>query len=132
MKRTLLTLTAIALTLSAMAQTNPRKKVIQNHQTITKDSVVYLPDTIACYFKELIVSSDTVIEKWQKGYVVWQTWSEGNYSAYSVGSGVWTLMGSATKLREDQYIFTNSMPGIFLYADRKTKVTNPVIFTIKR
>lgn len=114
------------------AQTKPRKKVIQTHQIIFKDSIVYLLDTIACYFKELIISRGTVAEKWQKGYVVWQTWYLPNYSKFTLVSGKWGGLNSTEQMPiENKYNFSEMMPGIFLYAD-KTKVTNKVILTIKR
>lgn len=150
-KLTLLTLIFITGCVPVVkAQTKPRKKVIQTHQLIFKDSVVYLPDTIPVYFKELIlknikepineqgdayITTQGISEQWATGYVIWQTWTLPNYGIASYSSGgIWALGGTMGDIKPDEnkYPFSQLPPGIFLYSDRKTKVTNQVILTIKR
>lgn len=143
MKKVKIIIIVLVLGISiCQAQTKPRKKVIQTHQTIVKDSVIYLPDTIACWFKELVITKvgdigdfQQIKENWVAGFVVWQTWGLQNYgilASYSFSGGTITSIGvNEDQPSENEYPFGKSIPGIFLYAD-KTKVTNQVIFSIKR
>jgi hypothetical protein len=69
-------------------------------------------DTIRCYFKELEVNHDTITEHWRHGYQVIDTMGSYHYT------GVWETMEHDTQLE------------CYLYPDRKTKVTNQVIYSI--
>jgi len=143
MKAIILTALALIVSATAFAQTDQQaaqhRRVIKHKTVIEHDSVYYAPDTIAVVFQELIVKPDTVYTKWNKGYVIWQTyvpyyWQIGsNNLAFYNG----TISANQT-IKGDKEYFVNEYKGNslneypFLYADRKTKVTNKVIFSIKQ
>lgn len=103
--------------LSATAQTKPRKVTIKKSVTINKDSTYYLPDTIACVFKELIITKDSIFEKWQHGYVVWQQYSDRAYNTnnWSYGSGDISIYNSEPLFLP--YEFNKTHKGKFLYSN---------------
>lgn len=137
MKKLILIALIGIVSVSAMAQSKPRKVTIKKSVTISKDSTYYLPDTIACVFKELIIKPDTVYERWQHGFVVWQTWELPTY--YS-SSSRWFSSGSisATTLPQikepapyrNDYQFGAAVQGKFLYQNQRP-VTNKVISVYK-
>ena len=134
-KLTLITL-LVAATISGFGQSKPRKVTIKKSVTISKDSTYYLPDTISCVFKELIIKPDTVYEKWNKGFVVWQTWeipTMRNLSSSIWSSGLtssYVLSGDEVKPYKNEYVFGEVTQGKFLYQNYKP-VPNRVITAYK-
>lgn len=144
MKSTTLTILLLATTAIAFGQSKPRK--IIKHDTIKtiRENISYAPDTIPIYFKEIKPAHPNVFgsvpwEQWVEGFVVWQTYSKNSESGLSLLglNGVWSYgMDSARYITHQEYDvvpFESSKPieGIFLYSD-KTRVKNPVIYTIKK
>lgn len=139
MRKLITPLLLLAAISGAFGQSKPRKVIIHKSVTIHRDSVAYLPDTIACYFKELIMQPDTVYEKWNKGFIVWQTWNNPNI--YASSNGTYGLTSSSIFLStgvykepepyENRYQFDQPIRGKFLYSDYKP-VTNKVIYSIQK
>jgi hypothetical protein len=148
MKRTIILLAVIATTLAVKAQT-PEQHVFYDTVKTVKERVDFTPDTIPVFFKELgigkpnqdgsmyaIVTTfsdgSTIYEKWNKGFVVWQTYVKstmGVFTSDSSGSIGYLIQQDWYK---NEYEESKSLSGTFLYADKKTKVTNKVIYSIKR
>ncbi len=118
------------------------------HDTTVTDRVEYLPDTIAVYFKEIKITTwnrfvlkrpnmpDSLISKGEdeieeictKGYVIWQS-----YTSVISGISSWSLMPATTlSYYHNEFKPTEFINGKFLYADKKTPVTNHVLYTILR
>lgn len=134
MKKLILTSLLIAAISSVYAQTKPRQVTIKKTRYV--DSTYYLPDTLAVVFKELIIKPDTTYEKWQRGYVIWQTWqkrSEGNFGLTGsyIGFGTITATNISWDKIEWKFPYTEGMQGGFMYSDRKTRVKNKVLLAIK-
>lgn len=132
MKKQILTIAIMISSLSVMAQTKPRQVTVKKATYV--DSTYYLPDTLAVIFKELIIKKDTIYEKWQHGYVIWQTWQERGSSLWS-GNGSIALIGTSTYIYSNQiewkFPYTVGMQGGFMYSDRKTHVKNKVLLALK-
>lgn len=139
MKTTLTILFAFIVSAVAMGQSKPRKVLYKHSKTITTDSVAYLPDTIPVFFKELPLNEFGVpYEKWQKGFVIWQTW----VNPFEATSGtIWYSHESGTLGMYKQpdydhplkrtYQFDSVKDEKFLYFDR-SPVTNKVIYVLER
>src|ERR1035437_5772908 len=128
------------------------KHIYHDTTKTVSDRVEYEPDTIPCYFEELLIKEiqyqdeiirDTAIygERWHKGFVVWQAWgpnrtlSSGDFSFDAALTGTTGTTGTTiytdnSKPYKQDYPFTRGMPGTFLYEDRKTKVTNLILTVI--
>lgn len=122
MKPTILTILALFIVLSAGAQKKLNGLNASDHDSVSigihdtsikKDSLFITNayytlkiDTQKVWFKELAITGDTITEHWQKGF----------------------------RLIIPSYISFDGLyvPAEYLYADRKTKVTNYVIFSIER
>ncbi len=136
MKITTLIALTLILSAGAMAQSKPRKVTIKKSVTISKDSIYYLPDTIACVFKELIIKPDTVYEKWNRGFVVWQVWNAPIMyisNGFGMGSGTWGGVNSGiqeVQPYKNDYDFSDTMQGKFLYQNHQP-VPNKVITAYK-
>lgn len=144
-----LILSATILFLSYCPAFAQKQQVYHGTVKTVIDRIDYSPDTIACWFKEIIVTDITtvlkrvnspdsvltftnVIEHWRKGFVIWQVYKKQNNSMFIVsGSGRGFTVDQAPYYT-DPYQFSTGYAGIFLYEDRKTKVTNKIIFTVKR
>lgn len=132
MKLINLTLTAIALlAASEVKAQKPRTKIIKINTT--RDSIVYLPDTIPVFFKELIIGSE-ITERWQRGFVIWQTYEKADdrYAAYGISTGSYY-----SNVRKDYYKtdfpfdnFRSDRGETYLYENKK-KVTNRILSVIK-
>lgn len=112
-------------TLNAEAQA-PKQHIFYDTIKTVKERIDFSPDTIPVYFKELIIKDD-ITEHWVSGFVIWKTYRKINTAS--------TLLGGYYS--EPDYIKVEFTPTItdnhmFLYSDRRTKVTNKVIFSIKR
>lgn len=82
--------------------------------------------------KEGTLFGDSVLyEKYNRGYVIWQTYRryENSITAWNQGGG---NSMTTSYYKQDYPDITMEEKRTFLYADRKTKVTNKVIFSIKR
>jgi hypothetical protein len=116
--KTILTICLIFLYSIGMAQKS-YTIILTGNITCSNTSIAPLLDTIPCWFKEIIINhgdmdtigtngynnlNNAVQEFWQHGYKVC-----GNHSVY---------------FNSPNYVF------YYLYADRKTKVTNHVIYSI--
>jgi len=142
MKPILTTLTALLFAVTCLGQHTKKEDAeakkhlrIAKHTTV-RDSEYYAPDTIPVIFRELVVKPDTVFEKWNKGFVVWQTYSKPNYSRISTASWSISTGGEMIINQPDywinEYVSDEPTRGRFLYSDRKTKVTNRVIYSVKQ
>ncbi len=142
----------VLASVGVMGQVKPKQHVYYDTVKNVQTRVDYSPDTIPVYFKELcivrenigtvrlfgkpdstIAKGDTdIYERWQTGFVIWQTYHQGGvYGGLTLtGAGIYTLSG--TDYYKDEYQPSSTMPGIFLYADRKTVVKNKVIYSFKR
>lgn len=139
----LIILCLIGISYQGVAQ----KKITIKDTSIT-EHISYAPDTIPVYFKELVIRqsepdtlkgehwalTDGVYEHWVKGYVIWQTYNQMGTSLTT--SGVITFSNSYPQAQlsyyKNEYRQSDTLSDKFLYSDRKTKVTNKVIFSIKR
>lgn len=130
MKHILLTLTITLSSVALFAQTKP---TVKHKITVSHDSLVNEIDTIPVLFKELVVKPDTVYERWQKGFILWQTWRK-NESTLNFGFGnsrTWVgtyeepayykLAYEADKPKADKFLYQNHQP-----------VTNKVLTVFKR
>ena len=137
MKKSIL-LALLAFTVSASYAQDPRKHVYHDTVKTVTTRIDFSPDTIPVYFKEIAVTpqnGDRVIyEKWNKGYVIWQTYRKTENSLVWGGSGVSSgiFMSNGGGFYTVEYQGTIMESGTFLYADRKTRVKNKVILSIKR
>lgn len=126
---------AIISSLSVMAQT-PKQHVFLDTVKIVKERVDFSPDTIPIYFKEVLIYESPINEHWVKGYVVWQAYKRNNLLIMSGTSASTYLSTGVWNEPKPYYVDTCSESDrpkdTFLYEDRKTKVKNPVIITIKR
>lgn len=145
----------MAFTVSAIQA--QKKHVYHDTTKSVSERIEYEPDTIPVYFKEVTMGavkiydiysttdgspktskprdSTQLIETWQKGFVVWQTYvkypnwgTSGTLSSYN---GTFTL-NKQPEYYKDPYEPSKSIPGIFLYADKKTHCKNLIIYSIKR
>lgn len=131
------------------------KKHIVHDTTITQHEE-YSPDTIAVWFKELRVKivninrdslkmkpfiDTSIVEGWTKGFVIWQTKKPGFiFSGGTTATGTLvnypegTISSSSFQqgYYDDKFEPTKFSDNKFLYADRKTRVTNKVLYTILR
>jgi len=132
-----LTILLLVVSSIAMAQTKPRTHVTYEINKI--EHVAYLPDTIPIYFKELVIANGEVSEKWQKGFVVWQTYRKADDSIFARGLSMkfensfidTSRIITRPKYYKDDYEASQPIKGLFLYSDN-TKVKNQVIYTLKR
>lgn len=136
---TLIALIVYSLCCDKAKAQSPKQHVFYDTVKTVKERVDFSPDTIPVYFEELVMPKDTSDEygipytQWKRGYVIWQTYvkdslSTGNIS-WSYGSGI---MSNNTGYYKTEFEPTLIDTRHFLYSDRKTKVTNKVIFSIKR
>lgn len=108
-----------------------KKHIIKKSITITTDSVIYEPDTIAVYFKELIITDNNISEKWNNGFVIWETWTK--FEGFTT-MGIWSggvISESRNGVYKNEYKGDRPQSGIFLYSD-KSQVKNIVLNSIKR
>lgn len=144
MKKAILTLILLgSLITMVLGQSRPRKIITHDTVKTVRENVSYAPDTIAIYFKEIKpghpnVSGSVPYEQWVEGYVVWQTYKKSQgYTFIQGNSGTWGAISIDTSvyaLKEyytDRFEPSKPISGIFLYSDR-TRVKNPVIYTIKK
>lgn len=135
MKKQISTIAIMISSLSAMAQT-PKQHVFLDTVKIVKERVDFSPDTIPVYFKEVLIYEIPIADHWVRGYVVWQTYNKSSLLITS-GTSASTYLSTGTWNEPKPYYVSpysesDRPKDIFLYEDRKTKVKNPVIFTIKR
>lgn len=103
-----------------------------------KQRIDFSPDTIPCWFVEIQMPKDTASNQpfitLKKGFIIWQVYHKADYGMLtSSGTYGMTLNNlSGPDFYKDNYQFSPSMPGVFLYPDRKTIVKNQVIYSIKR
>lgn len=133
----------------------PKQHVFYDTVKTVQTRVDYSPDTIPVFFKELVISrykvnqtsdkGDTsfmdasIAEHWVKGFVVWQTYRK-SYNSSTIQWSTGSMDNERTLSSGNELIYykeeypeaTLLLTDIFLYADRKTKVTNKVIFAVKR
>lgn len=146
----------LTITSAVFAQTKPKQHVYYDTVKTVKTHVDYSPDTIPVYFKELTIgrpkiyhtetgyaipNEDTIEiqEKWQKGFVIWQTYHKGtgslewNTGVTTLTDGRYLTLTPPDSFYKTEYDdFTKTAPGVFLYRDRKTRVTNKVLSVIKQ
>jgi len=127
---TLFLLVFLFVTRDCWGQGKPKQHTRYDTTKIVTPYVSFDPDTIPVYFKELrvdiISNGDTIVnDQWQRGYVIWDTYKKN--MSFGISSGTWGL--TSGDYYTDEYVQSPTMPGTFLYADRKTKVTNKVIFS---
>lgn len=144
----LILLTAL-LFLSYCAAFAQKQHVYHDTVKTVIDRIDYSPDTIACWFKEIIVTHNSavlkrvnlpdsvlnfanVIEQWRKGFVIWQVYKKQGDSMFAFNGAGQGFTTGQMRYYTDPYRFSPGCPGIFLYEDGKTKVTNKIIFTLKR
>jgi uncharacterized protein YhfF len=122
--KTILTI-LLAFTVSAgMAQSKTDTVLFDKYSTTVASSskephkVIKL-DTERCWFKELDIrlcrclgAGDTIIEHWRHGYQVIET------------------LNSVHWVSDTQFINDTEL-AFYLYSDRKTKVTNKIIYSFK-
>jgi hypothetical protein len=138
----------------AQGQTKPKTHVFYDTVKNVVQRVDYSPDTIAVWFYEIKVepyrsrqddqnghrewTDTTITNKWTKGFVIWQTYHKsygfgaitGTTSTMSyIGQGTLT---SSQDYYKDEFQPTEFIKNKFLYADKKTPVTNHVLYTILR
>lgn len=118
-----------------MAQT-PKQHVFLDTVKVVKERIDFSPDTIPVYFKEVLIYETPIADHWVKGYVIWQTYKKSNLLTMSgmstaayLSTGTWS---EPKPYYVDTYSESDRPKDTFLYEDRKTKVKNPVIITIKR
>ena len=137
---------------TGVAQTpKPRKVIIKDTVKTISEVVKYLPDTIPVYFKEVgittkekfqqmpgpmalgtLVGDSIIYERWNKGYVIWQTYKQySNTVTYYNSNNITLASYNNTDYYVDKYTPTQSAPGKFLYEDKKP-VTNLVLISILR
>lgn len=138
----------ILLVLIVSASFAQKKHIYYDTVKTITERVDYSPDTIPVYFKEIqfvngtepvtgmsnaeITSAHnfTVYENWHKGFVIWQTYKKATGITFSTRGEMW--QNTEPSYYKDEYSPSPTMPGIFLYEDRKTIVKNKVILSIKR
>lgn len=143
------TILLLALSFSAVGQTPaPKQHVFYDTLKTVKERVDYSPDTIPVFFKELRVKIininrdsikmkpfiDTVIvEGWTPGYVIWQTYKKQNVEIQvSPNFTFYPGQPFIGPYYKDEFKATEFSDNKFLYADKKTRVTNKVLYTILR
>ena len=122
------------------AQSKPKQHVFYDTVKTVKERVDFSPDTIPVRFKEVVCLKDTTIERYCFGYVIWQTYVKdenlllGDSSTFAFTGSNWRFNNHPTisYTKREYPEITMELKDIFLYADRKTKVTNKVIFSLKR
>lgn len=140
MKTTILTFILALVALVGMGQSKPKQHVFYDTVKTVKERIEYAPDTIPVYFKEVakiaykcIGCGDTIVEKWHRGFVVWQTYIKyqriifSNTASYSDS----TFFVHSGDLYKEPYEPSKSLLGLFLY-ENKTQCKNLVIYSIKR
>lgn len=126
--KNILTIPLLLLAIGAFGQT---KHIYYDTVKTVKKRIDYAPDTIPVLFKELIIKTDTVIEKWHKGFVIWQTFKKSTSFALSSSGMSWSGTNQPEYYKDD-YEPSKSYPGIFLYEDKKTKCKNNILLSFKR
>lgn len=132
---------------------SPKTHIYYDTLKTINERVDYTPDTIAVWFKEIVFmklkvydvyntktlniprDSIGIEEKWTKGFVIWQTYKKVSTNSVFTNSGTHTgnvIYSNFPDYYKDEYTPTKFTDNKFLYADRKTKVTNRVIYTILR
>lgn len=138
MKKTIL-FAALAFIVSASYAQRPQPKQHVRYDTVKTlvPHVDFSPDTIPVYFEELVIHPDNdisnrIVPTWVEGYVIWQTYRKNEPSISFSGSDGSFFINSNQGFYTREYEYAPSMPGTFLYSDRKTHVKNKVIISLKR
>lgn len=66
-----------------MAQ-KPKQHVKYDTVKTIQKRIVYDPDTIPVYFKEVVLGNQ-IYESWNYGYVVWQSYREDQFTTFNNG-----------------------------------------------
>lgn len=134
----LLTLLLVAVAAAGMAQT-PKKHIFYDTVKTIKQRIDYAPDTIPVLFVELKKENDSTVSfSAVKGFVIWQTYRKPDTSVFGMtfdstrGNWCCQTIQREPEFDTQEYEPSKGMQGIFLYADRKTHVTNKVIYSFKR
>ncbi|MDR3551193.1 MAG: hypothetical protein P4L31_07305 [Candidatus Babeliales bacterium] len=151
MKKDLITFLAVIalMALCGLASAQfPKTHIYYDTTKTVSKRIEYLPDTIPVFFKEIAVDSfktheiykgvDTtywtlaIREHFGKGFVIWQTYKQKKTIIWSYSSSAYLSGTTDITYYKDSYEPTKSLPGIFLYEDKKTRVKNIVTISILR
>ncbi len=138
----------VAFSTAKAQSTKPKQHIYYDTVKTVTERLDYAPDTIPVYFKEIVFNrmigasnhydnlsqdgiKDTVIfERWVKGFVIWQTYKK-RYGVTIFSTGTLSFSDTSNYYKGD-FQSTKFTDNQFLYADRKTKVKNRVLYTILR
>jgi hypothetical protein len=137
MKKIKLTIVALIVSASALgqikAQYKPKTHIYYDTIKTVKERIDYSPDTIPVFFKELIFTTSEATEKWQAGFIIWNTYVKRNYSPWiSTNRSVFITNSEEPEYYKVEFRQSDTLDDKFIYADRKTKVTNRFLMYFKR
>lgn len=126
----LFTIAILLCSIGVLAQ-KPKQHVKYDTVKTIQKRIVYDPDTIPVYFKEVVLGNQ-IYESWNYGYVVWQSYEAiSMHGGFVFGDGGGISFGNDTTYVRNEYQFSPTPAGQFLYMNKKP-VTNKVIFVLKR